>query len=146
MDPAKSFQHFSSSDKAPCPSGGALVNGPPCETISHVRNSFVDALTGSAGGLYIDSKEISHPKPVPIAIMGVPFDNVTTAQALEAIERRVALGRPHYLVTANVDFLVQAHEDVELRRILVEADLVLCDGTPLVWVSRLLGNPLPERV
>src|SRR5260370_2530912 len=24
--------------------------------------------------------------------------------------------------------------------------MVLCDGTPLVWASRLLGNPLPERV
>src|SRR5206468_3328168 len=26
------------------------------------------------------------------------------------------------------------------------ADLVLCDGTPLLWASRILGNPLPERV
>ena len=53
---------------------------------------------------------------------------------------------PHYLATANVDFLVQAMEDVELRRILMDAHLVLCDGTPLLWMSRLLGNPLPERV
>jgi N-acetylglucosaminyldiphosphoundecaprenol N-acetyl-beta-D-mannosaminyltransferase len=45
-----------------------------------------------------------------------------------------------------VDFLVQAKEDVELRRILFDAHLVLCDGTPLVWASRLLGNPLLERV
>jgi N-acetylglucosaminyldiphosphoundecaprenol N-acetyl-beta-D-mannosaminyltransferase len=58
----------------------------------------------------------------------------------------VALRQPHYLVTANVDFLVQAQEDVELRRILFDAHLVLCDGTPLVWASRLLGNPLLERV
>jgi N-acetylglucosaminyldiphosphoundecaprenol N-acetyl-beta-D-mannosaminyltransferase len=62
------------------------------------------------------------------------------------IERMVASGRPHYLVTPNVDFLVQASQDVELRRILMEAHLVLCDGTPLLWASRLLGNPLPERV
>jgi len=54
--------------------------------------------------------------------------------------------RPHYLATANVDFLVQAARDVELRRILFDAHLVLCDGTPLVWASRILGNPLPERV
>jgi N-acetylglucosaminyldiphosphoundecaprenol N-acetyl-beta-D-mannosaminyltransferase len=44
-----------------------------------------------------------------------------------------------------VDFLVQARRDVELQRILLEADLVLCDGTPLLWASRWLGNPLPER-
>src|SRR5215470_668467 len=82
----------------------------------------------------------------PIAILGVPFDNVTTAETIEAIGRMVVSRQPHYLVTANVDFLVQAQEDVELRRILFDAHLVLCDGTPLLWASRLLGNPLLERV
>src|SRR5882672_2502311 len=82
----------------------------------------------------------------PIAMLGVPFDNVTTTEAMELIERMIASRRPHYLITANVDFLVQAREDVELRRIFFDADLVLCDGTPLLWASRLLGNPLPERV
>ena len=82
----------------------------------------------------------------PIAILGVPFDNVTTAETIEEIERMVASRQPHYLVTANVDFLVQEQEDVELRRILFDAHLVLCDGTPLLWASKLLGNPLLERV
>jgi N-acetylglucosaminyldiphosphoundecaprenol N-acetyl-beta-D-mannosaminyltransferase len=82
----------------------------------------------------------------PLAILGVPFDNVTTAETIRLIERMVASRRPHYLATANVDFLVQAMHDVELRRILFDAHLVLCDGTPLVWASKLLGNPLPERV
>jgi N-acetylglucosaminyldiphosphoundecaprenol N-acetyl-beta-D-mannosaminyltransferase len=82
----------------------------------------------------------------PIAILGVPFDNVTTADAVAAIERMVASRRPHYLVTANVDFLTQAQGDGELRRILTNAHLVLCDGAPVVWASRLLGNRLPERV
>jgi len=78
--------------------------------------------------------------------MGVPFDNVTGAEAISLIEQMIASGRPHYLVTPNVDFLVQASRDLELRKILFEAHLVVCDGTPLVWASRLLGNPLPERV
>src|SRR5437879_1981103 len=82
----------------------------------------------------------------PIAILGVPFDHVTINDAIARIDAMVAARRPHYVVTANVDFLVQARRDVELRRILLEAHLALCDGTPLVWASRLLGNPLPERV
>jgi N-acetylglucosaminyldiphosphoundecaprenol N-acetyl-beta-D-mannosaminyltransferase len=86
------------------------------------------------------------PTRPPIAILGVPFDNVTAAEAVAAVEQMIASRRPHYLVTANVDFLVQAQSDVELRRIITEAHLVLCDGTPLVWASRLLGNRLPERV
>ncbi|MEO7298137.1 MAG: WecB/TagA/CpsF family glycosyltransferase [Verrucomicrobiota bacterium] len=81
-----------------------------------------------------------------IAILGIPFDNVTKAQTVATIEEMVASRLPHYLATANVDFLLQARRDLELRRILLEAHLVLCDGTPLVWSSRLLGNPLPERV
>jgi len=85
----------------------------------------------------------THPS---IAILGVPFDNVTTSEALDRIDQMIISRKPHYLATANVDFLVKAREDVELRRILFDADLVLCDGTPLLWVSRFLGNPLPERV
>ena len=81
-----------------------------------------------------------------ITILGVPFDNVTSCEALDRIDQMIASRNPHYLATANVDFLVQAREDLELRRILFDADLILCDGTPLLWVSRLLGNPLPERV
>jgi N-acetylglucosaminyldiphosphoundecaprenol N-acetyl-beta-D-mannosaminyltransferase len=82
----------------------------------------------------------------PVALLGVPFDNLTLAQAIDRIEGMIASQRPHYVVTANVDFCVQAILDVELRRILFDAHLVLCDGTPLVWASRLFGNPLPERV
>ena len=95
----------------------------------------------------IDSmSERSYYANPPIAILGVPFDNVTTVETIEAIERMVASRQPHYFVTPNVDFLVQAQSDVELRRILFDAHLVLCDGTPLVWASQLLGNPLRERV
>src|SRR3954451_25290663 len=82
----------------------------------------------------------------PVAILGVPFDSVTTAETIEIIARLIESGEPHYIATANVDFLVQAAKDVELRRILFDAHLVLCDGTPLLWASRLLGNPLAERV
>ncbi|HYG21210.1 MAG TPA: WecB/TagA/CpsF family glycosyltransferase [Verrucomicrobiae bacterium] len=82
----------------------------------------------------------------PVALLGVVFDPVTLPQTLQRIEDMIASRRPHYIATANMDFVVQARADLELRRILFEADLVLCDGTPLVWASRLLANPLPERV
>lgn len=85
------------------------------------------------------------PRP-PIAILGVPFDNVTMQETVDTIAAMIESREPHYLATANVDFVVQALEDVELRRILFDAHLVLCDGMPLVWASRRLGNPLRERV
>lgn len=82
----------------------------------------------------------------PVSILGVPFDPVTGDEALARIAGMVEAGEPRYVVTPNVDFLVQARADADLHRILCEADLVLCDGQPLVWASRWLGNPLPERV
>lgn len=82
----------------------------------------------------------------PISLLGVPFDSLTLSGAVDRVHAMVDAGMPHYVVTANVDFLVQARRDPELHRILVDADLVLCDGTPLVWASRWLGNSLPGRV
>jgi exopolysaccharide biosynthesis WecB/TagA/CpsF family protein len=84
--------------------------------------------------------------PWPIAILGVSFDPLTIAEAVDRIEAMVEARRPGYVVTPNVDFLVQARRDAELLLILAQADLVLCDGRPLVWASRWLGNALPCRV
>ncbi|WP_395747679.1 WecB/TagA/CpsF family glycosyltransferase [Prosthecobacter sp.] len=81
-----------------------------------------------------------------LSILGVPFDNVTTSQALETISGMIGSRKPHYIATANVDFTALALYDEELRRILLDAHLVVCDGMPLVWASRWLGNALPERV
>jgi N-acetylglucosaminyldiphosphoundecaprenol N-acetyl-beta-D-mannosaminyltransferase len=46
----------------------------------------------------------------------------------------------------NVDKLVKASRDPELRRIINECALINVDGMPVVWASRLLGKPLKERV
>jgi N-acetylglucosaminyldiphosphoundecaprenol N-acetyl-beta-D-mannosaminyltransferase len=81
-----------------------------------------------------------------VAILGVPFHPTTLRAAVDRIESMVADGGAHYVVTPNVDFLVKAGRDAELRRILVRADLVLCDGKPIVWASRWLGGALPGRV
>ena len=95
----------------------------------------------------VDANPVITPgQRIPIPILGVPLDKVTTADAIARVEEMIASRRPHYMVTANVDFLVQAQEDIELHHILFDAHLVLCDGTPLVWASRWLGNSLPERV
>lgn len=95
----------------------------------------------------IPALPVSNPRSGPsLSILGVPFDNVTTGQTLETISGMIASRKPHYIATANVDFTALAMYDEELRRILLDAHLVVCDGMPLVWASRWLGNALPERV
>ena len=82
----------------------------------------------------------------PILMLGVLFDRITTEETVELVAAMIASRQPHIIATANVDFTVQVDRDAELRRILYETHLVVCDGMPLVWASRVLGNPLPERV
>ena len=50
------------------------------------------------------------------------------------------------MTTVNVDFLVNAIDDPDVMSLLQQADLNLADGMPLLWASRLLRTPLPERV
>jgi len=91
---------------------------------------------------------MSAPRPDPriVMLLGVPFHDVTMMETLDFIDCLIAARKPSYLATANVDFAAQASRDVELQRILFDAELVLCDGTPLIWVSRWLDAPLRERV
>jgi exopolysaccharide biosynthesis WecB/TagA/CpsF family protein len=81
-----------------------------------------------------------------VGILGVPFNQVTLEEAVELVDGMVARRGTHYIVTPNVDFLVKAQRDPSFHRILVHADLVLCDGTPILWASRWLGDPIPCRV
>lgn len=97
-------------------------------------------------GLCAEYRRFEPEQRKQIRLMNVPFDVVTMPQTLDRIGGMIASKLPHYLATANVDFLVQTRTDSELRRILNEAHLVVCDGTPLVWLSRLLRRGLPERV
>jgi len=81
-----------------------------------------------------------------LGISGVPLDNVSMQQALDRIEGFIRSGGMHQVATANVDYLVNATTDLEYRRSLCMCDLVLADGMPIVWASRLLRVPLRERV
>lgn len=51
-----------------------------------------------------------------------------------------------YVVTPNLDHVVQFQHRDDLRSAYRAASLVVADGWPLVAASRLFGEPLPERV
>jgi len=81
-----------------------------------------------------------------IELMGCSVDNLSMEETLQTIEGFIATGQPHQHVVVNVDKLVKARRDPELRRIINECALINADGMPVVWASRLLGKPLKERV
>jgi N-acetylglucosaminyldiphosphoundecaprenol N-acetyl-beta-D-mannosaminyltransferase len=81
-----------------------------------------------------------------ITMMGCAMDNLTMEETLQRVEGFIADGSPHQHVVVNVDKLVKASRDPELRRIINECALINVDGMPVVWASRLLGRPIKERV
>jgi len=81
-----------------------------------------------------------------ITMMGCRIDNLSMEESLVRIEEFIRSGQPHQHVVVNVDKLVKASRDPELRRIVNDCALVNADGMPVVWASRLLGKPLKERV
>jgi N-acetylglucosaminyldiphosphoundecaprenol N-acetyl-beta-D-mannosaminyltransferase len=81
-----------------------------------------------------------------VAVLGVPFDNVTMHEAMEVIEEKIDEQGFHQVATANVDFVVHAMNDQVLQEVLCSCDLIVPDGMPIVWASRLMGCRLKERV
>src|SRR5208283_453580 len=82
----------------------------------------------------------------PIAVLGLPLDSLTVGEAVAAIEHLILSGGTHQVATANLDFWLNSLADQHLHRIIAGCSLVLPDGMPLVWASKLLGCPLAERV
>jgi N-acetylglucosaminyldiphosphoundecaprenol N-acetyl-beta-D-mannosaminyltransferase len=81
-----------------------------------------------------------------VNILGVHLNKLMMHEVLEIVKRSIALHQQLVLCVVNVAKIVHAQNDLRLRSYLDGADLILADGLPIVWLSRILGNPLPERV
>jgi N-acetylglucosaminyldiphosphoundecaprenol N-acetyl-beta-D-mannosaminyltransferase len=77
--------------------------------------------------------------------LGMPVDLATAPEAVAAIEQAIRDRTRLSFVTPNVNFLVRAAADEDARRQILDADLSLVDGAPLVLIGRLLGVPIKER-
>ena len=81
-----------------------------------------------------------------IDVMGVPFENVTMTEAVDAAVRILDTGRTAYCVTPNSEIVYEAIFNAELREVLCGADLVLPDGAGVVLGAKILGTPLKQKV
>lgn len=80
----------------------------------------------------------------PVVIDGVPIDAFTEAEAVEHVVEEIDQGRGGLIVTPNIDILRQLRRGH--RALLESASLMVADGMPIIWASRLQGEALPERV
>lgn len=81
-----------------------------------------------------------------VTVAGLPFDVIDTAGAAERLSGAMRDGRRLFLSTPNLNFLVAAQRDEAFRASVLASDLSVADGMPVVWLARLQGTPLPERV
>ncbi len=80
-----------------------------------------------------------------VVVDGVAFDALREQEVVEHVLAALERGEGGSVVTPNVDILRQLRRP-ENRGITERAELVVPDGMPIVWASRLQGEGLPERV
>jgi len=81
-----------------------------------------------------------------VDIAGVLIDPETERSTVERVMRALDERRGGLMVTANLDHLRRCRRDETYRTLVAASELVVADGMPLVWASRVQGTPLPERV
>jgi len=80
-----------------------------------------------------------------VDVLGIGFDNVTLAEAVETGVRLLDEPGAHYVVTPNPEIVEVCREDSAARQAVNGADLVLPDGIGIIKGAALLGTPLKER-
>jgi len=79
-------------------------------------------------------------------ILGLPFDALDLEGSVSRISSAIDLAEPCFLSTPNLNFVIATQSDDAFFGSVVESDLSVADGMPLIWVAKLLGIPILERV
>lgn len=81
-----------------------------------------------------------------IRILGIRFARTNIEDALKVVEELIADGRKSQVCVTNAYSLILMQKDKKFKDITDSAGLVVADGKPLIWISKLYGEPIPERV
>jgi N-acetylglucosaminyldiphosphoundecaprenol N-acetyl-beta-D-mannosaminyltransferase len=90
--------------------------------------------------------------PASVYVLGVRVDRLSQQQTLTTIDRLITSYRQNpslscqQIVTVNPEFVMEAQRNVAFRQYINQAAIVVPDGTGVVWATRYLRVPVPERV
>ena len=79
-------------------------------------------------------------------LFGLPVDALTMEQAIARCTDAIDHGQQLSIGVINAAKVVSMQRNPQLRQAVADCDMVLADGQAVVWASRVLGAPLPERV
>jgi N-acetylglucosaminyldiphosphoundecaprenol N-acetyl-beta-D-mannosaminyltransferase len=81
-----------------------------------------------------------------VTVGGVDFDALTEDHVVRHVRAALDDGAGGWILTPNVDILRRLRRDPTARAAVDDSSIVVADGMPVVWASRLAGTPLPQRV
>ena len=82
-------------------------------------------------------------------VLNVKLDALDVSEVIEKIEQWILSSKrvsAKYICVTNVNSVVEAKNNSYLKQITNQSDISVCDGMPLVWIGRLKGFKLRERV
>ena len=79
-------------------------------------------------------------------LLGVPLDAIDFTTLIHLIDAAAESASPFLISTPNVNFLIKSQTNREFRHSMQLSDLCLADGMPLIWIAKLLGIPIRERI
>lgn len=92
------------------------------------------------------TKSIGPVRPNMIRLLGMPISVMTEAQTVSYVIDSLNAGQGGWVITPNLDQLRLYRKTPDLHPMYENASLVVADGMPLIWASRLQKTPLPERI
>lgn len=84
--------------------------------------------------------------PPEIELLGVPVSNISFDALWAGCEQCIASRKPGFVVTPNLDHIVMYREEAAFRQVYARAMFRTPDSTPVMWLARLLGTPLQEKL
>lgn len=81
-----------------------------------------------------------------IKFLNTHIDSLTMEEAVCEIDKLIQKRDCRYVVTPNLDHIVIMETDKEFAAIYDNADLIVADGKPLIWISKYLKNPIKEKI
>lgn len=79
-------------------------------------------------------------------LLNTYVNNVSMEQTISEIEEMIANDKKSYIVAINVDVVMKIENDSYLKKIVDSADMVLVDGKPLIWISKMHKQPVKAKI
>lgn len=79
-------------------------------------------------------------------VLGIPIAAVRMSDMLDIVHEAIRGPEALSIGVVNAAKIVNMNREPSLRAAVLESDMIVADGMSVVWASRILGAPLPERV